>query len=321
MYSQTNKSTPNNTVTVNTSARLHMGFFDLTGGATRKFGSLGLSIDAPCTQIMLTKIDKTIIDANCSENTIKIVENIAKLLNIEDNFSLQILQSIPKHAGLGSGTQMVLTIGAGLNTLFNLGLTVPQIAQLSKRGSRSGIGIAAFQQGGVLVDGGKISHELPEIALRQTFPDHWRVLLITDSAYTGVHGEAELQAFQSLKPAKCSLRDMVLNHMMPALQRSDLLAFGAYMQDLQAYNGAYFAPVQGGHYASKDVEIVLNWLQQNGVACVGQSSWGPTGFAILESAQQAESLQNQAQLAFAGKPNISFQICRGKNTGAIIQLI
>jgi beta-ribofuranosylaminobenzene 5'-phosphate synthase len=319
MHSQPNTNLQNNAVTVTTSARLHMGFFDLTGAAARKFGSLGLSIEAPCTQIVLTKSDEAIIDANCSENAVKIVENITKLLEVEENFSLKILQSIPQHAGLGSGTQLVLAIGAGLNALFNLNLSVSQIAQLSKRGSRSGIGIAAFEQGGVLLDGGKISHELPEIALRQAFPDHWRVLLIADSANTGVHGEEELQAFQSLKPAQHSLRDMVFDHMMPALQRADILAFGACMAELQAYNGEYFAPIQGGHYASKDVEIVLNWLQQNGVACVGQSSWGPTGFAILENQQQAELLQNKAQLAFAGKSNISFQICRGKNTGASIQ--
>jgi beta-ribofuranosylaminobenzene 5'-phosphate synthase len=319
MHSQPNTNLQNNALTVTTSARLHMGFFDLTGGTARKFGSLGLSIDAPCTHVVLTKSDKTLIDANCSENIIKIVENMVKLLKVEENFSLKILQSIPQHAGLGSGTQLVLAIGAGLNALFNLNLSVSQIAQLSKRGSRSGIGIAAFEQGGLLLDGGKISHKLPEIALRQAFPEHWRVLLIADSAYTGVHGEEELQAFQSLKPAQHSLRDMVFDNMMPVLQGADLLAFGACMAELQAYNGVYFAPIQGGHYASKDVEIVLNWLQQNGVACVGQSSWGPTGFAILENQQQAELLQNQAQLAFAGKSNISFQICRGKNTGASIQ--
>ncbi len=295
-----------------------MGFFDLTGDAERKFGSLGLSIDAPYTQIILTKSEKTAIDVNFSANYFKIVEITTKLLKVEEKFTLKIVQSIPQHAGLGSGTQLVLAIGAGLNALFNLNLSVSQIAKLSRRGNRSGIGIAAFEQGGLLLDGGKVSHELPEIALRQAFPDHWRVLLIADSAYTGVHGEEELQAFQTLKPAQHSLRDMVFDHMMPALQRADLLAFGAYMADLQAYNGEYFAPVQGGHYASQDVENVLNWLQNNGAACVGQSSWGPTGFAILESQQQAELLQHQAQLAFAGKANISFQICRGKNTGAEI---
>ncbi len=316
MQSQTNTNLPKTVVTVNTSARLHVGFFDLQGSAARKFGSLGLSIDAPCTQIMLTKSDKTIINANCDQNVFNIAENVAKSLKLEEKFSLEIRQSIPQHAGLGSGTQMVLAIGVGLNQLFGLNLSVAQIATAAERGKRSGIGVAAFKQGGFLVDSGKISHDLPEVALRQAFPDDWRVLLIADSAHTGVHGIAELQAFQSLKPAQNSLRNMVFNHMMPALQRADLLAFGAYMADLQAYNGEYFAPIQGGHYASNDVADVLAWLKQNGVACVGQSSWGPTGFAIVGNAQQTENLVGLAQLAFAGKPNISFQICRGKNTGA-----
>jgi predicted sugar kinase len=155
---------------------------------------------------------------------------------------------------------------------------------------------------------------------RYDFPEGWRVLLVTDSAFAGVHGAAELQAFQTLKPAKNSLQAMVFDYMAPALQRADLLAFGAYMADLQAYNGDYFAPIQGGRFASKDVEEALNWLQNNGAACVGQSSWGPTGFAILENKTQAESLQSQAQRVFAAKSNIGFQVTRGKNTGASVNL-
>ena len=307
-----------NTVTVTTSARLHMGFFDLKGSTARKFGSLGLSIDSPCTQIVLTKGDEVAMDANCDETIVKIVENTVKFLKMEQKFSLGILQSMPQHAGLGSGTQMALAIGAGLNTLFNLNLTVLQIAKLSKRGGRSGIGIAAFEQGGVLVDGGKTSNGLPEIALRQVFPDNWRMLLIADSAYTGVHGEVELQAFQSLKPAQHSLHTMVFEHMMPALQRADLLDFGACMADLQAYNGDYFAPIQGGRYASNDVAKVLLWLQQNAVACVGQSSWGPTGFAIVESEERANIMLKELQQQFSGVNNISFQMVRGKNSGAVL---
>jgi beta-ribofuranosylaminobenzene 5'-phosphate synthase len=113
---------------------------------------------------------------------------------------------------------------------------------------------------------------------------------------------------------------MVFNHMALALKRADLLAFGAYMQDLQAYNGAYFAPIQGGHYASADVAAVLAWLQKNGAACVGQSSWGPTGFAIFESENMANAMQKQLQQQFADFANISFQIVRAKNTGASINL-
>ena len=317
MKQQNNIANPISQVKVITSARLHMGFFDLSG-ANNKFGSLGMSIDAPCTHVALAKSDKKLIDTKSSENVAETVENLVNAFNIKQNFSLTIHESIPTHAGLGSGTQMALAIGAGLNQLFNLNVSITQIAKQAKRGKRSGIGIAAFEQGGVLVDYGKTNDELPCIALRHDFPDDWRVLLVSDSARNGVHGEAELQAFQLLKPAQNSLRDMMFKHMMPALQRRDLLAFGAYMMDLQAYNGEYFAPVQGGHFASRDVAEVLAWLQTNGAACVGQSSWGPTGFAILENQQMATRLQNEAQLAFASKANISFTICRGKNTGATI---
>lgn len=305
-------------VSVSTSARLHMGFFDLSGTSERMFGSVGLAIDAPCTLIEVAKSEKLFIEAKSSESVTKIVEKLVKSLKIQNNFSLKVQQSIPEHVGLGSGTQMALAIGVGLNTLFGLNLDANSIALQAKRGARSGIGIAAFLQGGFLVDAGKTNDASPEIAFRQNFPSNWRVLLVQDSAHVGVHGAAEAAAFTKLKPAQRHLRDLVLQHMLPALQRSDLQTFGALMADLQAYNGDYFAPIQGGRFASRDVAEVLDWLQENGAACVGQSSWGPTGFAILENQQQAALLQAQARLAFAEKSNISFLSCRGKNVGANI---
>jgi beta-ribofuranosylaminobenzene 5'-phosphate synthase len=324
MLLTTHANPVNNQVTVTTSARLHMGFFDLTSNAARMFGGLGLAIDAPCTQIEIKHSEKLHVDAKSSNSVAKIVDNLIISLNVPNNFSLKVMQSIPEHAGLGSGTQMALAVGTGLSQLFNLNLTTTQIATASMRGKRSGIGLGAFSQGGFLIDSGKIANalpsQLPSIDIRFDFPDHWRVLLVLDSAHMGVHGAVEFEAFKTLKPAQFDLKDMLQQHMLPALQRADLLAFGAYMQDLQAYNGDYFAPIQGGRYASLDAANALAWLQTNGAACVGQSSWGPTGFAILENQQQAESLQTQAQLAFAARSNISFQIVRGKNAGASIQL-
>ena len=320
MRYQPNTFPVNQVVTVKTSARLHMGFYDLTvgiNGVTHQFGSLGLAIDAPTTIITLTKSEQLRFDISCNEHVIQIVNRLIHALNIKPHFSLSINTEIPAHIGLGSGTQLALAIGTGLNQLFNLQLSVAQIALAAQRGKRSGIGIATFERGGFLVDD-KTDSAVPQIVVRQDCPSDWCVLLINDSAHIGVHGALELAAFAKLKPTQNSLRDMVFKHMMPALQRADLLAFGAYMQDLQAYNGAYFAPIQGGHFASKDVADVMAWLQQNGAACVGQSSWGPTGFAILQNQQQADALQHQAQLAFADRSNISFQIVRGNNAGATI---
>ncbi len=326
---------PVNKVIVTTSARLHFGFYDLglndlSSSTSHMFGSLGVSLNAPETIVEVAKSQKYQIDAVSGDYVANIVNNLISALNIDRNFSVKMRQLIPSHAGLGSGTQLALAIGASLNALFDLNLSVAQIAAISQRGARSGIGIGAFEQGGFLVDAGKrLEAEntnalpcivLPSIILRHDFPADWRILLVGDAGHQGVHGTAESQAFRTLQPASSNLRDMVLNHMVPALQRADLLAFGAYMSDLQAYNGAYFAPVQGGHYASTNVAAALTWLQKNGAACVGQSSWGPTAFAILENQQQAELLCNKAQLVFASKQNISFTICRGKNTGASIKL-
>ncbi len=323
--SHTKLSSQLSQVVVTTSARLHFGFYDLNGSTGQMFGSLGVSLDAPETILEVVESEKRLITAKNREYVAKIVDNLIKSLDVDKNFSLKILQAIPEHAGLGSGTQMALAIGAGLNQLFDLNLTVTQIAAASQRGARSGIGIGAFEQGGFLVDSGKMidaeaANELPSTALRHAFPAEWRVLLVSDAAHQGVHGAAESQAFRTLQPAKRHLRNMVFDHMAPALQRADLLAFGAYMNDLQAYNGSYFAPIQGGHYASLDVAPVLAWLQNNGVACVGQSSWGPTGFAILESESSAKAMLKQLQQQFADLVNISFQMVRAKNTGALIKL-
>lgn len=298
-----------------------MGFFDLTDNPERKFGGLGLAIDAPCTQIQISKNKDLVVDAKNSEYVTNIIENLIKSFNLPEAFFVQILQNIPEHTGLGSGTQMALSLGTALNRLLGLNLTIAQIARATMRGKRSGIGIGAFMQGGFMVDSGKTgkqSEAVPVIFARYTFPNSWRVLLVLDSAHIGVHGAAEQDAFQMLKPASSSLRTMLDKHMLPALQRADLLAFGAGMQALQAYNGDYFSSVQGGRYASHDVAEVLDWLQNNGAVCVGQSSWGPTGFAILETQQLAERLQAQAQRAFTTKSNISFKVVRGKNTGATI---
>ncbi len=72
-------------------------------------------------------------------------------------------------------------------------------ATLLARGSRSGIGIASFDGGGVIVDAGKDgSGRPPPVVARLPFPDEWRVILILDRAQDGLHGEDEIEAFRAL---------------------------------------------------------------------------------------------------------------------------
>jgi predicted sugar kinase len=145
-----------------------------------------------------------------------------------------------------------------------------------------------------------------------------------DKAEQGVHGEQELQAFNTLPKANLetaqTLAYSVLMQALPALVECDYAAFSSAVYKLQHATGEHFAPTQGGIFKSKSVTKVLNCLYQNNVLCAGQSSWGPTGFAIFEDDSSAIAMQKLLQQQFATFNNISFQLVRAKNTGASIHL-
>lgn len=319
-----------NSLTVKSSARLHMGFFDLHGGLGRKFGSIGLSLSAPGLELSASASEKLQISGASSERALIIAQRFMAKLGLAGSVSLNVRQHIPEHAGLGSGTQLALAIGSAINHLYQLNLSTAQIAELTERGGRSGIGIAAFDYGGLLIDGGRATDvatssvnqsKVPPLLARYDFPESWRVLLILDASQPGIHGEVEREAFNKLPVFSESLAAHLCRHVlmqaMPALVERDLTAFGSAIRELQTHVGDYFAPAQGGRYASQRVSAVLQHLQNIGVACFGQSSWGPTGFAVFESADAAEAHLQQLKVRFTDS-SLTWMICSARNHGTEI---
>lgn len=331
-------------VLIKSTARLHMGFFDLHGGLGRKFGSIGLSLATPTIELSAQISDKLQVDgvASVVDKVSRIAEQLIATLNLSGAAHFNIKQHIPEHAGLGSGTQTALAVGAAISQLYKLNLNTAQIAELTGRGGRSGIGIAAFDYGGILIDGGRaakpnsslspsstsstsstssasVVSKVPPLLARYDFPEDWRVLLILDSSQPGIHGEVERVAFNKLpefsENLAAHLCRYVLMQAMPALVEHDLTAFGFAIQELQSHVGDYFAPAQGGRYASKNVGAVLQALQNMGVACFGQSSWGPTGFAVFENEVEAEKHLQQLETMFLDR-HLSWKICSARNSGA-----
>lgn len=311
-------------VFVNAFARLHMGFLDLNGQSGRRFGSLGLGLNAPDTLIELA-VGKNNFAGSVEESYVnRSKQAVLAHANIKDEVSICVHRAIPRHFGLGSGTQMALAIGEGINQLFGLDLSLDEIAAITSRGNRSGIGIGTFESGGLVLDGGRgVKTKTPPIISHQPFPEEWTVVLIFDHQHVGVHGDDEVRAFASLQDADKQnteqLNHQVLMHALPAIQECDLTAFGEAVKLLQAYTGDYFAPVQGGRYASKVVAQVLHYLAEHGVTCVGQSSWGPTGFAIFESDKIAEQYLGELKATFQD-PKLSWLLCKASNVGATINV-
>lgn len=310
-------------VSVVTTARLHMGFFDLNGNLGRKFGSIGVSLDKPATSLQVFAADTISVEGPSAERGLKIAQAIAQSLDIPHGFHIRIQTAIPEHAGLGSGTQMSLAVGSAINQLFNLGLSLRDIAVLTSRGARSGIGLGTFAQGGIIVDGGRgEGTDVPPIIARSEFPREWRIILMFDRSHTGVHGAEELEAFRRLPEFPADSAAILCRHLLmqalPALAEHDLPAFGQAIRELQWRTGDHFAPAQGGRYASPAIAKILGQLEADGVDCLGQSSWGPTGFAICADETDARALLDALESRYSHFPQVEFVLCQGINSGAQI---
>jgi len=251
------------------------------------------------------------------------VEKMAQRLAVDGGHAVEILDSVPAHAGLGSGTQLALAVSAGIRRLHGLSLDIQGDALYLGRGARSGAGMGLFHSGGLVVDGGSAKNGLPApIVSRLRFPDDWRIVVLLDPGRKGIHGAAEIDAFTRLPPFPDSdagrLCRLVIMKMLPAVVEEDIVNFGAAIAEIQSVVGGYFAPAQGGSaFTSPDVEAVLAALAGEGAAGIGQSSWGPTGFAFAASAQEAERLACIARVHPRGQ-GLDIRVCAGFNRAAEI---
>jgi len=306
-------------VTVEASARLHLGFLDLNGGLGRRFGSIGLAIDAPMLHLGLRRSRHLVVAGPEQTRAAAWLATLERELGLAGPYDLQLHTVIPPHAGLGSGTQLALALGAALRGLHGLAPDPPADAALLARGTRSGIGIALFCSGGLVVDGGhNATDALPPVLARLALPEAWRIVLVLDRHGEGLSGAAERAAFAALPPMRESAAGeicrVVLMQALPGVAEADLPAFGAAITRVQALLGEHFAPAQGGAFTSPRVAAALSELAAAGAVGIGQSSWGPTGFAFLPN--NASATRAVAALAASGRAEgLETLVCRALNRG------
>jgi beta-ribofuranosylaminobenzene 5'-phosphate synthase len=307
-------------VTVTTTARLHFGFLDPSGRSDRPFGSFGLSLDRPATRITLEPSKAVEVTGPEAARAARYLESIAEACRVARACRLEVHEAIPCHAGLGSGTQLALAVGAAFAAAEGLSLTPLEIAGKLGRGARSGIGIATFEAGGAVLDSGPRDGAVPQLVARVPFPEAWRVLLIFDPDAKGLAGANELAAFETLPafpPTEAAeLRARIVEGALPALEAQDFATFCAQIGYLQDRMGAYFAPLQGGAYTSPRVGAVLQGLRAEGLTGLGQSSWGPTGFAFAPTEQEGQKLLAAARAC--APRGVRFTLAHGRNEGADI---
>ena len=288
-------------------ARLHLGFIDFHGGLGRKFGGWGVKLATPYYHLSIGRGSDQTVTKNCIEpfqskekkfQTDALVRRMIlafdKYFSVTTAEDIVVHSEIPRHQGLGSGTQLALAAGHILARWHNL----PQvnsrtIAQLFQRGKRSGVGIGVFDSGGVVVDGGvRDDKSPPPVIVRCAFPEDWQVVLVSDTVSSvGAHGQREKQAFAELPlfSAHCagSLSRLLVMQLLPSLMEENFDAFVAAVTTFQNRIGDYFSPLQGGKFRSHGIAKLIDRLSKLGLNGYGQSSWGPTAFIFAKTKEQA----------------------------------
>ncbi len=282
---------PSPVIEVVAPSRLHFGMFAFGGHGGRQFGGVGTMVEQPGVRLRVTAAERFTAHGPLGERVQRVAQRVAEAWGTPElpRCTIEVLHAAPEHVGLGTGTQLALAVAAGLQALAG-GAPLPpqQLAELAGRGERSAIGTHGFAHGGLIVEGGKLPGEaVSPLEERIELPAAWRFVLIWPAGERGLSGEAERAAFRELPPVDerttARLRQEVASELLPAAREG---SYGRFSESLYRFGhqaGLCFAARQGGPFASATVERLVQAIRDLGLRGVGQSSWGPAIFAVLEN--------------------------------------
>ena len=317
-------------IRITTPARLHFALIDLNGALGRIDGSIGLALNEPSFRIVAAPADQVQIESvRWRERAEAVVERLRAKYDVP-GINIRLESEIPSHSGFGSGTQLALGVAQAVNTVYDLGLSVGELAVTVGRGGTSGIGVAAFEKGGFILDGGhrfpaEKSSFLPSsaagavppppILLRSPFPD-WNLLIVIPNC-THISGDTETNLFQTLCPQPRSMGEqlshIILLELLPAIVEKDLNLFSDAINRIQTFGWKKVEiDAQGGV-----LQQTLDFLRDNGAIGAGVSSWGPAIFAL---GAELPALQKKTEAFLKTLPDGGrCFITRANNSGAQVE--
>mgnify|MGYP000333181120 CR=1 FL=1 len=319
-------------VTVESGARLHFGFVNLSLAHERLYGAVGVGLEGPRVRLRVAPADAVEADHHAVRDY---AERACGLLGV-DGARVEVEAELPRHMGLGSGTQLALAALAGVAGAYGLDPAVRERAPALGRGGRSGVGVATFEGGGFVLDAGHPTGRftadpppdgdwrVPAVAARHRVPDDWRFLLVVPDADPGRAGDDEDSAIRrAVEDADPAVADRVAGviqrRLLPAIAEGSAERFGAAVEEIGRLNGAWFADEQGGVYRPPVGDVVAELTESPAVYGAGQSSWGPTVYGVTDAGRAGDARDaGEAALAAAGVGG-DVRVVEPRNRGAEIR--
>jgi beta-RFAP synthase len=313
-------------VKIKTPARLHLGLIDMNGDLGRIFGGLGVCIDHPNVILEAQHSENFSIEGKEVELANSIAQRFFSIYHQQPKVSIKVIETIPPHVGLGSGTQLTLALAVALAKLTEVQASVSELAITMGRVRRTSVGTTIFQSGGFVVDGGKNQKTncFPPLIFRQPFPKEWHFVVAIPNINEGLSNSQENNAFQKLTKMRAEdvgkICRLTMLKLLPALAERDIGSFGDALTKIQILTGNHFAQAQGGTYSSPVAAECIEFMKKAGAYGVGQSSWGPALYAVVKQ-QQAKPMLAKVKTHLRKGVGGEVFIAKPNNKGATIKVV
>ncbi len=307
---------------ITTPSRIHITLIDLNASIGRIDGGIGLALEKPRIRISARESDEITAEGPLKERAAEAAEKVLKALKIEGGVEIEIKEAYPQHIGLGSGTQIALAAGKAICSIYKKKLSIHEIARIVGRGGTSGIGVAAFERGGFILDGGHSTKEKkdflpssasraspPPVLARYEFPG-WKIALIIPRIKEEFYGRREINIFQRYCPIPIAevrkLSHLVLMKLLPSLAEEDIESFGKAINSIQKIG---FKKLEVG-MQTREVRDLMKLCGRYSYG-VGLSSFGPAIYCVMEDEKDL--------LSALKEKSVDVIVTKANNSGARIE--
>ena len=300
-----------NEVKIIANSRLHFGFLNLKSSSSYSYGGMGLSIDRYPTILRVSRASK--FESNLKKTLRDKIFNFLCSNSLSKKIRIDCIESPQKHIGLGSGTQLILSIEEAISKFYRFNENI----NFFKRNYRSGVGINSYKNGGFIVDSPKNNLLTNEIIFKAKFPKEWKIILLFDSKAKGLHGSTENRFFSAdtTISLRKKLSDLTLNEIIPSIIYKDFDTFARSLTKFQELNSLFYSSIQKSSYLSHDIHKVIKKISMKFNVAAGQSSWGPTSYMLIESKNIQNGIISILDNIISMYNNLSYEIVPAKNSG------